>query len=429
MTNDLRDARLHRALAEAPDHNALPHPTTRAAIAQAAHAAVAEAAAVTNAAHASAFPGVQHVTTHRPEDSRLVRWRNHMATLWTTAGRARTPWSGAFASLLLATVITLLWVDQPDLPLEPAASVPHRSEVKSSTHAQDTEKAQAAAPAQVPSPQADGDAIGKRPDTRPAVVAAPANRVGTQSAAEFAQSAQSPVAKHSADLSDATVAAKSTPRAVHNEAGLFAEPAPPLAALTPTQSLPPSPRSAVPSEGTLAGSPAPVQAARSAPAMALKHESTHAPQPAPQGVQLAWSQVALEVATANGRAWVQLPAQLAPEVTAQLQSLLTNASTAQATAKGAPQAAKQLASRAAPVNALHDASSSPSPLPSLSPANAVPPFARLQLLDSAGAVYAVLALWPDRYRLHVGGAPPVEASTDPPALARLLALLATPSTP
>lgn len=71
----LRDARLRQAMDEAPDAALRPPPRVRAAILQSAHAAV------------------QPV------------WRRW----WDAAGDRRRPWAAAFASVLVATLITLMW--------------------------------------------------------------------------------------------------------------------------------------------------------------------------------------------------------------------------------------------------------------------------------------------------------------------------------
>jgi hypothetical protein len=86
----LRDARLQKALEHAPDADAVPGDATRAAIGQFARAAVQPAPAA-------------------PVAVALPWWRR----LGTMAPNSRMPWNGAFATLLLAGVITLIWRDEP----------------------------------------------------------------------------------------------------------------------------------------------------------------------------------------------------------------------------------------------------------------------------------------------------------------------------
>ena len=93
---DLRDARLHKALAHAPDADALPAPSTRITIKNIA---------------ASAMP-----TEAKAEfESQKPWWKRY----WEKAGRAgigghaASPWNAAFATLLLGGIITLIWHGQP----------------------------------------------------------------------------------------------------------------------------------------------------------------------------------------------------------------------------------------------------------------------------------------------------------------------------
>jgi hypothetical protein len=75
---ELRDARLRKAMEEAPDATLRPPAGTRDAIRAAAHAAVEPA------------------------------WRRW----WPASGPGRTPWLAAFASLLVATLVVLVWHGQ-----------------------------------------------------------------------------------------------------------------------------------------------------------------------------------------------------------------------------------------------------------------------------------------------------------------------------
>lgn len=103
--SDLRDARLQRALESAPDDHLLPGERTREAIRAAAR---------------------QAVSPPQP-----VPWWNK---LWQSLGERHTPWTAALATVVLATLVTVLWREreipgarpdgvQQDQPA-PAASPP-----------------------------------------------------------------------------------------------------------------------------------------------------------------------------------------------------------------------------------------------------------------------------------------------------------------
>ena len=92
---DLRDARLHKALAHAPDRDALPAPGTRNTIKNIA-------------------TGVMPTRARARFDTQIPWWK----ALWEKTGRAGRgghasgPWNAAFATLLLGGVITLIWQGQ-----------------------------------------------------------------------------------------------------------------------------------------------------------------------------------------------------------------------------------------------------------------------------------------------------------------------------
>lgn len=89
--DELRDARLRRALEHAPDAGALPDPRTREAIRKMAHNL---AAATPPAAAPTAQPW----------------WRR----LFGGGGpRGRMPWNAAFATLLVVGFVTVLWRQEP----------------------------------------------------------------------------------------------------------------------------------------------------------------------------------------------------------------------------------------------------------------------------------------------------------------------------
>ena len=79
----LRDARLKKALDSAPDADVRPDAQTRQSILAGAHGAVAPAPA-------------------KPW------WQK----LWQSAGHQRAPWNAAFATIVLASLVTVLWYDR-----------------------------------------------------------------------------------------------------------------------------------------------------------------------------------------------------------------------------------------------------------------------------------------------------------------------------
>ncbi|WP_241027084.1 hypothetical protein [Variovorax sp. RKNM96] len=93
---DLRDPALRRALDHAPDRDATPHPRTRDAILKMAHnlANTPASAPASAANNASAAPW----------------WRRLFGGGDT---RARMPWNAAFATVLVAGFVTVLWHREP----------------------------------------------------------------------------------------------------------------------------------------------------------------------------------------------------------------------------------------------------------------------------------------------------------------------------
>jgi hypothetical protein len=88
--DDLQDDALRRALAHAPDHAAAPHWRLRKAILERAHDAVAPASAA--------------------QEPEALPWWKRLVGL---GGGSRMPWNAAFATVLVATLVTVLWQREP----------------------------------------------------------------------------------------------------------------------------------------------------------------------------------------------------------------------------------------------------------------------------------------------------------------------------
>jgi len=98
---ELRDARLKRALDHAPDAALRPSDATRAAIKSIASGANTEAGA-------GALPAPVQPAHSAPLWQRVARW-------WRAgeSGSRHMPWNAALATVVLASVVTLMWFDQP----------------------------------------------------------------------------------------------------------------------------------------------------------------------------------------------------------------------------------------------------------------------------------------------------------------------------
>lgn len=149
---NLRDARLRRALEHAPDARAEPGAEVRRAVLAAAREAVAG----------------RRVTPAGREGAPW--WRRLWHRVWggaPSSGRRR-PWSAAFATVLLAGVVTLLWRGQ--MP-EQVAQVDEAQVAASAGVAEDVPAlaSQARAPAAVPVPEPAAPPAAKKPAPRVAV--------------------------------------------------------------------------------------------------------------------------------------------------------------------------------------------------------------------------------------------------------------------
>ena len=140
MDDDLHDPRLRRALDHAPDREAMPAAHTREAILKMAH----------NLASASA------PATSRPAET-APWWRRLFGG---GSPRSRMPWNAAFATVLVATFVTVLWHREPvpEAGLDGEAQVAGAPAPASAPPAQSAEApapVQAAPPAAEPAATAD----------------------------------------------------------------------------------------------------------------------------------------------------------------------------------------------------------------------------------------------------------------------------------
>lgn len=160
----LRDARLQRALDAAPDAALRPAPRMRDAIRRAALEALPAAAALTHAR-----PG---------------RWRAWAASL---AAAGAMPWNAAFATLLVAGFVTLLWHD-PAARHEaaPAPAAPLPAPALSSSPA----PARRADPAPLPAAPPATTRLAEPAEPMPAPQSAPARRSAAASQGQAAPRAE-----------------------------------------------------------------------------------------------------------------------------------------------------------------------------------------------------------------------------------------------
>jgi hypothetical protein len=196
----LRDARLHKALESAPDDDMRPAEHVRDEILATAHRAVLPAPAV-------------------------PWWK----TLWEGAGRGNSPWNVAFATLVVAGFVTVLWFDREMPGPRPEA-----------------------AQAEAPPTAAAGPAA-----SAPPTVVAQATKPGAEPAAPAVRTAPSPATQARKSRADAKPLRDDDPRA-------FAKTQP------PAEAAPPAPLQESAAAGT-AAAPRATPLARSA-----------APVPAPQ---------------------------------------------------------------------------------------------------------------------------------------------------
>jgi hypothetical protein len=264
---ELRDARLRKALHDAPDAQLQPPQRTRDAIRQAAHSAVQPA------------------------------WRSW----WRQAGDRRLPWGAALATVALATLITVLWEGReipfarrdalpapaaPDIAAAPprdGASQPVESAVPAARAPEQAPQAQAPAAIQPRAPVAHPLPVTSAPArererTAPARVAAPKPEqrapVGEKADDRAPHGAPPPDARMSAAETSARAAAASEEQRTR-------PPGPPPLAADSLQRPAPA---AAQAQAALAPAPAQRQAAPAAPQAAARASPASLP----------WSQVRIE---------------------------------------------------------------------------------------------------------------------------------------
>jgi hypothetical protein len=282
----LRDARLHKALESAPDAQLRPDARTRQAILATAHEAVAPAPA-------------------------RAWWR----ALWDSTGSQRMPWNAAFATIVVASLVTVLWHDRevPDArpemapgapptaavpaPSAPPASAPAVAPAPRATRAPVAEvqlpRKSAAKPSQ-PQPQPQlGLAQGQaRPDDAARERRAESGALRDEDSRALAKSTPQPVEAPAAAPAAGPVAELSSRAAAPAPAPSAA----PATAPAPAFAPPPAPAPAAPAAMARAVPPAVVsQAAPPAADMAPP-----APRPAPR------ADPASQLRAADARAWSSL---------------------------------------------------------------------------------------------------------------------------
>jgi len=199
--SELRDARLKRALDSAPDAQSHPDARTRQAIHASAHQAVAPAV-------------------------RESWWRRLLGP-----DRQRMPWSAAFATVAMATLVTVLWHDR-EIPGARPDAVPAEAPVA----APSTQPQPQPAPLAIPAPPAESrvasaPSVRSRPAAKPAPEPAPrrqefAPAPPRPAAPAQERSAERPVLK---DEDSRALAKSASPQAESARAADTAAAAPPAA--------------------------------------------------------------------------------------------------------------------------------------------------------------------------------------------------------
>lgn len=214
--SDLRDARLRRALESAPDADLVPGRRTRQAVLAAARQALA------------------------PEP-RTVWWRR----LWQGLGERGRPWNAAFATVAIATLITVLWHEReapgsrPDAmaPGAPAPAAPSQPASATGVPAPATPVSRrpamaAAPPATVPARKAK-TAVKPQPSSSPAAAAAAAPQRAEEARERRSQAEANAMRDQAAPESELAAAARAPDRAAAPPPAATAPSAPPMSRAAP----------------------------------------------------------------------------------------------------------------------------------------------------------------------------------------------------
>ncbi|WP_431510486.1 hypothetical protein [Variovorax sp. DAIF25] len=288
--DDLRDARLRRALEHAPDNEALPEARTREAILKMAH----------NLAAATP-PAAATVPAAQPWWRRLFGGGE---------ARARMPWNAAFATLLVVGFVTVLWRQEPvpDARLDGEARVGGAvaeapSAPREAPAVVPEARPEAAAPVAPAAPSGAAAEAAGNADTvrRPSAPAAAAQRAPAPQA-ERRQAPAEPIAKsrESASLERAAPVPATPPPAA------AVAPPPPEIAAAPVAPAPPPPAAVAPPPAAVAppppSAPAPVIAAAPPAPGAAPPVADAAPGAAPLAAEQSYKKSESERASVRGAA-------------------------------------------------------------------------------------------------------------------------------
>ncbi|MET3373804.1 chemotaxis protein histidine kinase CheA [Variovorax boronicumulans] len=265
--DDLHDARLRRALDHAPDRDAVPAAHTREAILKMAHNIAAASAP-------AAGPAVEAAPW----------WRRLFGG---GSPRSRMPWNAAFATVLVATFVTVLWHREPvpDARLDGEAQV-----AGAPASAPPTQSAEAPAVAAAPAPAAEPAATADM--TPPAAQRSEAARDAketlkqreTQETREASRRREAPAAAASVQKDEARAMEKAAPAAPAVQAPApVPAPAAPAIASAPMPAAPPMADVGQSPMPYAAAPPAVAPAASAAPAPMQRESADTTPSLAAQG--------------------------------------------------------------------------------------------------------------------------------------------------
>ena len=198
------DAVLRRMLANAPDAELQPREATRAAILKAAHEAVGGA---------TAAPAMFAADQHRESKPKggLLHWLDRLLP------RASAPWGAAFATVVLASFITLMWHGEPvpDGQPDSARQVPVPERAAPAAPAAESTASPPVAPANAPAGSDAPPSASASPAEPDVSSERPAPR--TSAGAAASAPASEPANKQASRLERATPAQKSSDAAQSDE--------------------------------------------------------------------------------------------------------------------------------------------------------------------------------------------------------------------